>query len=146
MKIAVASDHAGYEYKKIIADWLKDEGYVVLDFGVFNNKSVDYPDYAFPAAEAVAKGKADFGVVCCGSGIGVSIVCNKVNGIRSANCFNVEMAKLSRQHNDANIINFGSRIIDIEAAKNMVQAFIETEFEGDRHQIRVDKIHSITGR
>ncbi len=158
MIIAIASDHAGYEYKTIIADWLKtyesmksDDGLnkddiEILDFGTNSNNSVDYPDFAFAAAKAVAGGKADFGIVCCGSGVGVSIVCNKVGGIRSANCCNVEMARLARRHNNANIINFGARVVDIETAKNMVRAFIETEFEGGRHQLRVEKIHSLTGK
>ncbi len=145
MKIAIASDHAGYEYKAIIAVWLKAEDHRILDFGTSSTESVDYPDFAFLAAKAVAGGQADFGVVCCGSGVGVSIVCNKVGGIRSANCFNVEMAKLARRHNNANILNFGSRFVDIETAMNMVRAFLETEFDGGRHQLRVAKIHSLTG-
>ena len=145
MKIAIGSDHAGFEYKEVIREWLKEMDYQVLDFGCFSTDPVDYPDYAFPASEAVAAGIADYGVLICGSGIGVSITANKVTGIRAANCCSPEMAELSRQHNNANVVTFGSRFIDIETAKNIVLAFIEGEFEGGRHMIRVEKIHFLTG-
>ena len=145
MKISIGSDHAGFEYKKQISEWLKTLGHQVLDFGAFSTDSVDYPDYAFPTAEAVAAGVADYGIVICGSGIGVSIVANKVTTIRCANCCTPEMAELARRHNNANVLAYGARLIDIETAKEITQAFIEGEFEGDRHMIRVEKIHSITG-
>lgn len=145
MRIAVASDHAGFEYKKILSDWLRELDYQILDFGAFSEESVDYPDYAFPAAEAVAGGIAHFGVLVCGSGIGVSITANKVTGIRAANCLSEEMAELARMHNNANVLTLGSRLIDIELAKSIVIKFLETEFEGGRHMIRVEKIHSLTG-
>jgi ribose 5-phosphate isomerase B len=145
MKVSLASDHAGFGHKKEIMAWLKENDHQVLDFGCFSEDSVDYPDYAFPAAEAVAAGIADFGVIICGSGIGVNITCNKVTGIRAANCFNVEMVQLSRQHNNANILNIGARFIDLELAKEMVNEFLYGEFEGGRHMIRVEKIHFLTG-
>lgn len=145
MKVSLASDHAGFEHKKEIMEWLKENDHQVLDFGCFSEDSVDYPDYAFPAAEAVAAGIADFGVIICGSGIGVNITCNKVTGIRAANCCSVEMVHLARQHNNANVLNYGARFIDLELAKKMVQEFLFTEFEGGRHMIRVEKIHFLTG-
>lgn len=145
MKIALGADHAGFEYKKILMEWLKELDYQVLDFGTFTPDSVDYPDYAFPTAEAVAAGIADYGVVVCGTGIGVSITANKVTGIRCANCTSPEMATLSREHNNANVLAIGSRLMDIEMAKKIVLAFIEGEFQGGRHMIRVEKIHFLTG-
>ena len=146
MKIAVASDHAGFKHKTKIAKWLKEEGHEVKDFGCHSADSIDYPDFAFPAASSVAGGESEFGVIICGSGIGVSIVANKVKGIRAASCCTVGMSKLSRQHNDANVITFGERLVDIALAKEMVRVFLSTEFEGGRHSERVDKIHSLTGK
>lgn len=145
MKIAVASDHAGFKLKEKIIGWLKENKYQVLDFGTFSEDSVDYPDFAYPAAESVVSGVADKGVIICGSGIGVSITANKVEGIRAANCCSVEMAQLSRQHNDANVLTFGSRLVDFDLASEMVKAFLSTDFEGGRHTKRVEKIHSISG-
>lgn len=145
MKIAVGSDHAGFDYKKELAGWLNNEGHQVLDFGTYSNESVDYPDFAFPAAESVAAGVSDFGVLVCGSGIGVSITANKVTGIRAANCCTEEMAELARQHNNANVVTVGSRLVSIELAKKIVERFLSTDFDGGRHMIRVEKIHSISG-
>lgn len=145
MKIAFGADHAGFEYKKQIMEWMRENDYQVLDFGTFSDESVDYPDYAFPAAESVAANIADFGVIICGSGIGMAITANKVTGIRAANCCNPEMARLAREHNNANVITFGARLIDIETAKQMITEFVEGEFQGGRHMIRVEKIHSLTG-
>ncbi len=144
MKIAFASDHAGFKYKKELSAWLKTKEYKILDFGTYVEESVDYPDYAFPAAEAVASGVADLGIIICGSGVGMSIVANKVTGIRAANCCNAEMARLARQHNNANVLTFGQRMVDIETAKDMIIEFLEGEFEGGRHMIRVEKIHNLT--
>lgn len=145
MKIAFGSDHAGYNYKKELMEWVKQHEHQVLDFGTYSEESVDYPDYAYPAAEAVAAGIADFGVLVCGTGIGVSITANKVTGIRAANCTSLDMVALSREHNNANVLTIGARITDIELAKEMVLAFIEGEFLGGRHMIRVEKIHFLTG-
>jgi len=145
MKIAFASDHAGFEYKQELLEWIRDNEHQVVDFGTFTNNSVDYPDYAYPAAESVAANIADFAVIICGSGVGMSITANKVTGIRAANCCNPEMARLSREHNNANVLTFGARFIDIDTAKAMIREFIEGEFQGGRHIIRVEKIHSLTG-
>lgn len=145
MKIALASDHAGFGLKKDISAWLKEQGYQILDFGAFSEDSVDYPDYAFPASEAVAGGIADLGVLVCGSGTGMSITANKVTGIRAANCLMPEMAKLAREHNNANILCLGSRLVTFEEAKAIVLEFLENEFQGGRHMIRVEKIHALTG-
>ncbi len=145
MKIAFGSDHAGFKLKTELIEFVKSKDYQALDFGAFSEDSVDYPDFALPAAEAVATGAADFGIVVCGSGIGVSIVCNKVSGIRAANCCSVKMAELARKHNNANVLNMGERLTDFETAKQMALKFIEEEFEGGRHMIRVEKIHNLTG-
>jgi ribose 5-phosphate isomerase B len=145
MIIAFGSDHAGFEYKKILLEWLKSIDYQVMDFGAFSQESVDYPDYAYPTAEAVAAGIAHYGILICGTGIGMSITANKVTGIRAANCFSTETALLAREHNNANVLTLGSRIIDIETAKRITKTFIEGEFLGGRHMIRVEKIHSLTG-
>ncbi len=145
LKIALASDHAGYKYKHEIAELLKSEDCQVVDFGTYSDNSVDYPDYAVPAAEAVVGGIADYGVVICGSGVGMSMVCNKIAGVRAANCCSVEMAEMSRRHNNANVINIGERFTDLATAKAMVLKFIKTEFDGGRHERRVEKIHTLTG-
>lgn len=146
LKIAIASDHAGFTAKSAISKWLKSQNYQVLDFGAFSDERVDYPDYAYPAAESVASGVSDYGVLICGSGVGMAITANKVTGIRAANCCSVEMAKLSRSHNNANVITYGERLINPELAIEMVEAFLNTDFEGGRHMIRVEKIHSLTGK
>lgn len=145
MKIAFASDHAGYNLKKEVIAFVKELGHQVLDFGTYSDESVDYPDYAFPAAEAVAGGIADYGIIICGTGIGVNITSNKVQGIRAALCTNEEMAQMAREHNNANVLNMGARIIDSETAKKIAQAFLEGEFQGGRHMIRIEKIHFLTG-
>jgi len=144
MKIAFASDHAGFEMKKELMQYLKLMDYQVLEFGCFSTESVDYPDYAFPAAEAVAAGIADYGILICGTGIGMSITANKIIGIRAANCCSSEMARLAREHNNTNILTLGARLIDIELAKEIVKVFVEGEFKGGRHIIRIEKIHSLT--
>ena len=145
MKIALASDHAGFGLKKEITAWLKEQSYQILDFGAFSEESVDYPDYAFPASEAVAGGIADLGILVCGSGTGMSITANKVTGIRAANCLTPDMAKLAREHNNANILCLGSRLVTFEEAKGIILEFLENEFQGGRHMIRVEKIHALTG-
>lgn len=144
MKIALASDHAGFKLKIELIAWLKELESQILDFGTYSEESVDYPDFAFPAAEAVAAGIADYGVLICGTGTGMSITANKVVGIRAASCTSVEMAKMARQHNNANVLAIGSRIISLEEAKEIVKEFVEGEFEGGRHMIRIEKLHSIT--
>ena len=140
MRVAVASDHGGYKLKEKVKEYLESRDIDVIDLGTNSEESVDYPEYGRACAKAVAGGEADRGIVCCGTGIGISIAANKVKGIRCGLCTNVEMAKLTRQHNDANMLAMGGRIIDDETAMAITEAFIDTEFEGGRHQRRIDKI------
>jgi len=140
LKIAVASDHAGYERKQAVLKFLTDHGLEFKDFGAFSSESSDYPDYAHPLAEAVSKGEFDEGITLCGSGNGINMTANKHQGIRSAICWLPEIAKLARQHNDANICALPARYITDEQALEIVKAFLETEFEGGRHIARINKI------
>lgn len=140
MKIAIASDHGGYDYKQELIPYMESLGHQVLDLGCHGPASVDYPDYGISCAQAVARGEADRGVVICGTGIGISISANKVPGIRCALCTDPVMARLTREHNDANMLAMGGRIIGIELAKGIVQVFLSTEFSGGRHKTRIDKI------
>jgi len=139
-KIALGCDHAGLELKNIISDFLKSNNYVVNDFGTNDADSVDYPDFAQNVAKSIINSESDFGILVCGTGIGISIAANRFSEIRAANCCTVEMAELSRQHNNANIIALGARIIDKETALDCVKAFLTTDFEGGRHQRRIDKM------
>ncbi len=139
MKITIGSDHAGVEYKSKIIDFLNNEGCQVLDTGAYGEESVDYPDYAHMVAEEVLMG-ADFGVLICGSGNGVSMAANKHKGIRAALCWNKEITKLARQHNDANIISIPARFLSLEKSKELIKIFIKEVFEGGRHKRRVEKI------
>lgn len=142
LKIAIGADHAGFEYKEILKDFLSAyEGVSeVKDLGTNSLDSVDYPDFAHPTASAVEKGEADFGILVCGSAQGVAITANKHQGIRAAVTWLTEIAKLSRQHNNANVICIPARFVSEELAKEMVTAFLETPFEGGRHANRVNKI------
>jgi len=140
MTVSLGSDHAGFSHKQAIKAMLEDDGYTVLDVGTFDETSVDYPDFGIAAARLVANGEAHRGVLVCGSGIGISIAANKVAGIRAANVTSVEMARLSRQHNNANMVAVGERITSVEEAKDIVRTFLSTDFEGGRHQQRVNKI------
>ena len=140
MRIALASDHAGFEYKERIAALLRELGHEVQDFGTHSAESVDYPRFIRPAAEAVARGDADRGIVLGGSGNGEAIVANKVRGIRCALCWSEESARLSRQHNDANICSLGQRLIPVETALAIVRVWLETPFEGGRHARRIEQI------
>ncbi|MBX9668800.1 MAG: ribose 5-phosphate isomerase B [Candidatus Obscuribacterales bacterium] len=139
-KVAIGSDHAGFEAKEEVKKYLTDEGIDFEDFGTFSKDSCDYPDYARKVAEAVSKGQCLRGVLCCGSGIGVAIVANKVRGIRAALCHEAETAKLSRQHNDSNVICFAGRTTPTEKIREMLEVWFATDFEGGRHKTRVDKI------
>lgn len=141
MKIAIASDHAGYSMKNELADDLAKAGHEVLDLGCNDATTrVDYPDFGRACAEAVSSGRAEMGVVVCGSGIGISIAANRVPGARCALIHDNLSARLSRQHNDANIIALGARLLGIETARDALFAFLETPFEGGRHQGRVEKL------
>ncbi|MBD0278556.1 MAG: ribose 5-phosphate isomerase B [Flavisolibacter sp.] len=138
--IAVGADHAGYEYKTIVIDLLQSKGLKVEDFGTTSPDSVDYPDFAHPVAHAVERGEAGFGILVCGSGNGVAITANKHAGIRAALCWNEEVAKLARRHNNANILCIPERFVSSIVAEDMVTAFLTTFFEGGRHEKRVAKI------
>jgi ribose 5-phosphate isomerase B len=140
MRIAIASDHAGFVYKTELIGLLKELGHEVNDFGTDSEISVDYPDFIRPAAEAVACGEADRGIVLGGSGNGEQMAANKVRGVRCALCWNTTTARLARQHNDANVISIGQRVTGIEAAKDAVRTFLSTEFEGGRHISRIEKL------
>lgn len=140
MKIAVASDHAGFEYKEAIRAWLSAQGHDVVDFGTHSNAPVDYPDFIRPAAEAVARGDCERGIVLGGSGNGEAIVANKVRGVRCGLCWSEETARLSRQHNDANVMSIGQRTVARDLALRMVELWLATGFEGGRHLTRVRKI------
>ena len=140
MKIAVASDHGGYELKEKGVEFLKEKGYDFQDFGTFSKESVDYPDMALIVAEKVAKGEFERGILICGTGIGISIAANKVKGIRAALCNDVYSARMSRLHNDANILAMGGRVIGPGLALLIVEEWLKTPFEGGRHKVRVDKI------
>ena len=142
--IALGADHAGFAYKEKIKELLKSMGVEFRDFGTNSSESTDYPDYAHKAAEAVSKGEAEFGILVCGTGIGMSIVANKHNGVRAANVESVEAATLARQHNNANVLAIGARITPWEKAKEIVRAFLAAKFEGGRHERRVEKIHTLT--
>lgn len=139
-KIAIGCDHAGYELKDAIKADLQTKGYEVKDFGTNGPDSVDYPDYVHPLATAIEKGEYPLGIVICGSGNGVNITVNKHQGIRSALCWNPELAKMARLHNDANILALSSRYVDKDISMQCVDAFLSNEFEGGRHQNRVNKI------
>jgi ribose 5-phosphate isomerase B len=143
MKIAIGSDHAGFEYKEKIREFLKDLGHDVTDFGTRSNEPVDYPLFIRPVAEAVASGKFERGVVLGGSGNGEAIVANRVRGVRCALCWNPESARLGRQHNNANVISLGQRMISPETALELVKIWLDTPFEGGRHQNRIDLIDAV---
>ncbi len=140
MTISLGSDHAGYEFKKAIHDYLLSKNYSVIDFGTNSPASVDYPDFAHPAAYAVADGNANFGVVICGSGNGVAMTVNKHPTIRCGLCWNDDVASVVRKHNDANMIAIPARFVTLESAISMVNIFLHTDFEGGRHQNRINKI------
>ncbi len=145
MRVAIASDHAGFVYKTELIVLLKVLGHEVRDFGTDSEVSVDYPDFIRPAAEAVAKGEADRGIVLGGSGNGEQMAANKVRGIRCALCWDMTTARLARQHNDANVLSIGQRVIGIEAAKDAVRVFLSTDFEGGRHVRRIEKLEPQVG-
>jgi ribose 5-phosphate isomerase B len=142
-QIAIGGDHAGFIVKEYIKENLGQAGYTFHDFGTFSETSMDYPDTAHPLAKAVQSGAYKFGILICGSGNGVAIVANKYKGIRAAICWNEEITRLARLHNDANVIVLPARFISHEEAIQFVQLFLSTEFEGGRHQRRIDKISNI---
>lgn len=143
MKIAIASDHGGFQLKGHIADYLKENGYTYQDFGTLSEESVDYPDFAVLVAKAVAGGEYDLGILCCGTGIGVNIVANKVPGVRAAHCHDTFSARMSREHNDANVLTMGERVLGRGLALDVVEAFLGGRYAGGRHACRVEKIKEI---
>ena len=140
MKLAIGGDHAGFEYKKQLVEFLEKEGHEVKDFGPDSDASVDYPDHVHPLAEAVEKGEYELGILRCGSANGVAITANKHQGIRAGIAWEDELAALTRQHNNANVLCIPARFIDYDKAQSIVKTFLTTEFEGGRHERRVDKI------
>ncbi len=140
MKIAIGSDHAGVEYKAAIVEFLKENGFEVKDFGPENGDSVDYPDYAHPVASNVEQGNFNLGILLCGSGNGINMTANKHQGVRSALCWEEEIAEMARLHNNANICTLPARYVSLEKALNIVKVFLNTKFEGGRHENRVNKI------
>lgn len=140
MKISLAADHGGFELKNYIYTYLQSKDYDVIDLGTFSYESVDYPDFALKAVESILKKEVDRAIIMCGSGIGISISANRFPGIRAALCWDPFTAKLSRLHNDANILAMGGRLIGVELAKEIVDVWLSTEFEGGRHERRIAKI------
>ena len=143
MKISFGTDHAGFRYKEKVKAFLTELGHEMKDFGTFSEESVDYPIFIRPAAEAVARGECDRGIVFGGSGNGEAMVANKVHGVRCALCWNEEVARLSRQHNDANVLSLGQRVIAEDLVLKIVRVWIDTPFEGGRHQKRVEQLNAM---
>ena len=139
-KIGIASDHAGYQLKEFVIGYLDSKGYDVYDFGTNSEESCDYPDYAHPLAEAIEKGELPRGIAMCGSANGITMTLNKHQGIRAALCWEPEIASLARRHNNANVCTMPARFISTDTAREIVDIFLNTEFEGGRHQARIDKI------
>jgi len=140
MKVSIGNDHAGYEVKLYVVSWLKNKSIEVVDHGSHSADSVDYPDFIHPVAYDVDEGRADLGIVICGSGNGAAITANKHPFVRCALCWTVELAMLARKHNNANVLSIPSRFVSIDEAIHMVETFLNTNFEGGRHQKRIDKI------
>lgn len=140
MKIAIGNDHAGTQYKLAVSTYLESRGIEVTNYGTNSEESVDYPDFVHPVANDVESKAVDLGIIICGSGNGASMTANKHQGIRAALCWSVEIAKLAKQHNNANILSIPARFVSQQQAIDMVQAFLDTPFEGGRHQTRIDKI------
>ncbi len=138
--LAIASDHAGYVMKISIIEYLEEKGYEIVDFGTDSTEAVNYPDFGHPLAEAVESGRFETGISLCGSGNGINMVTNKHQGIRGALCWNREISMMARSHNDANICSIPARYLNLESAKEIVDAFLETAYEGGRHDIRISHI------
>jgi RpiB/LacA/LacB family sugar-phosphate isomerase len=143
MKIALASDHAGYELKTGVSEYLSQRGVEVKDFGCFSTDRVNYVDYAIKAMEGLVSGECDRAILVCGAGLGMAIVANKYPGVRAAPCCDEYTAEMSRSHNDANCLTLGGRILPLDEALHIVKIWLETDFEGGRHQERLDKIKSL---
>ncbi len=143
MKVSIASDHAGFEQKQQLAEYLVSKGYEVIDRGPSNDERVDYPDFAEKVGKDVSSGAAERGVLVCGTGIGMAIAVCKIPGVRGANIINTEFASLCREHNDANVITLSGRFVDLETNKEILDVFFSTDFGGGRHEGRVEKIMAL---
>lgn len=143
MKIVIGCDHRGYPLKKDVVDEVKKLGHQIKDFGTFDESPVDYPDYAFAVARAISRGEYDYGILICGTGIGVSIAANKIKGVRAARCQDCFSAKMARQHNNSNILCLGGMVMGPGLAREVVNAYLKAEFEGGRHARRVEKIMAL---
>ena len=141
--IGICSDHAGFPLKQHVKQWLEEKGWPYKDFGTYTEESCDYPDYAHPMAEAIEAGECHSGIAICGSGQGISMTLNKHQGIRAALCWEPELAALSRQHNDANVLCMGERVVGVGLACDIAEAFLSTEYQGGRHDIRVNMLAEI---
>lgn len=146
MKIAIGCDHGGFEHKNAITEHLKERGFEVIDLGIYENKSVDYPDIAELVTAQIVNGDCELGILVCGTGIGMSMAANKVKGIRAAACSEHFSAKYTRMHNNANVLCLGGRVIGVGTALELVDLFVDTPFEGGRHQRRIDKITEIQNK
>jgi ribose 5-phosphate isomerase B len=145
LSVALGADHAGWELKEALKSWLMEAGYQVLDFGTHSPDSVDYPDYAQQVGEAVAVGKVDRGVLVCGTGIGMTMAANKIPGVRAALCGDAFTSRMSREHNDANVLALGGRLTDADMGRDILKIWLETDFTGGRHARRVNKIMELEG-
>ena len=143
MTIAMAADHGGFELKNVLLDYLAEKGHSIINLGTDSPESVDYPDFAKACCNEVTAKRADFGILVCGTGVGISIAANKIDGIRCGLCPSKEIAALVKQHNNANVIALGGRFTDAQEAKKIVDAYMSAEFEGGRHQCRIDKIMAL---
>ena len=143
MRVALASDHGGIHLKKEIIIFLEQEGIAYHDFGAFSEEAVDYPDYALMVAEVIRKGDFEQGILCCGTGIGMVIAANKITGVRAALCHDCFSARMAREHNDANILTLGQRVIGNGLAIEIVRTWLKAEFQGGRHTLRIAKIYTI---
>lgn len=141
--IAIASDGAGYDLKSSVKTYLEEQGYSVIDCGTDSSESCDYPDFAFKCCRKIVSGEADLGILCCGTGVGMSIAANKVNGIRAACCSDTFSARYTRMHNNANVLCLGQRVIGAGLARELLDAFLSADFEGGRHERRVNKLSMI---
>ncbi len=146
MKIGIGNDHVAVEYKNIVREYLESKGHEVVNFGTDSPERTNYPKYGEAVANAVVSGEVDRGIVICGTGVGIGIAANKVNGIRCCTCSEPYSALLSRQHNNSNMLSFGARVVGIELAKMIVDAWLDGEYEGGRHQVRIDMLHDIEAR
>lgn len=143
MRVSIGSDHAGFEQKQALVDYLVGKGYDVIDRGPDNDDRVDYPDYAAPVAHDVADGVAERGVLVCGTGIGMAVAANKIHGIRAVNCITTQFAELAREHNNANIVTLSGRFVELDENERILDAFLSTDFGGGRHEGRVAKIMAL---